>query len=70
MTIAEHLISNAIGCLEDGSGYEGFMENPCNKTMAESININIRHVWEMAQHVYCCIRPSWEYDWNAEMWGV
>jgi hypothetical protein len=60
MTVAEHLIENAIGCLEDKSGYESFVESPCNKAMAESININLQHIWEMAQHVYCSIKPLWE----------
>ena len=60
MTVAEHLIENAIGCLEDKSGYESFIESPCNKAMAESININLQHIWEMAQHVYCSIKPLWE----------
>ena len=30
MTTAEHLIENAINCLEDKSGYEEFIESPCN----------------------------------------
>lgn len=62
MTIAEHLIENAIGYLESEQDFENFTNSPMNRAMAESIDINLLHVWEMAQHVYCCIKPLWEDD--------
>ena len=62
MTNAEHLIEIALDCLECDLDFEYFINSPRNKMMAESININLQHIWEMAQHVYCCIKPLWEYD--------
>ena len=67
MTIAEHLIENAIECLKKEIDFEDFIEQPNNKAMAESININLQHVWEMAQHVYCCVKALWEDDLMEKM---
>ena len=64
MTNAEHLIDNAIGCLETGEDFEYFIKNPYNKFMAETININLQYVWEMAQYVFCSLKPVWEDEYK------
>mgnify|MGYP003305730804 FL=1 len=67
MTHAEHLIENAISNMEDGKDFEYFASQKHNKTMSELSGVDLRCVWEMAQHVVYSIKPGWLFDRETEM---
>lgn len=62
MTIAQHLIENAIMDMEQGKDYEYFSTQNYNKEMAETAGIKLYHIWEMAQQVVYTIKPFWLLD--------
>ena len=45
MTIAQHLIENAIMDMEQGKDYEYFSTQNYNKEMAETAGIKLYHIW-------------------------
>lgn len=61
MSNAEHLIENALVCLENGGSFEGFAAGKHNQLMSAYSNINLMDVWQMAVHVYYSIKPEWEH---------
>ena len=62
MTNAEHLIENAIICIEGGKIYEDFADARYNREMSSQTNIALRDVWCMAAHVVYTFKSSWVSD--------
>ena len=67
MTNAEHLIENAIMCLEKGNDYDAFVDAKHNREMSRVSGINLDDVWRMAQHVVYTLKPSWLWKKEDEM---
>lgn len=55
MSIAEHLIENALALIERNPecSYEKFMSSELLKEQAEEVGISMRALWDMAQYVSC-----------------
>lgn len=52
MTNAEHLIENAITCIENEKGYEFFAKQSINREMAgEEWKWYLKEIWQMADYV-------------------
>ncbi len=62
MSNEEHLIENAVSCIERREQYEDFANAKHNREMAKVSNINLRQVWRMAIHVVCTLKESWVSD--------
>ena len=60
MSDAEHLIENAIGCLEKGEDFVDFVTTKYNGDMCAKTGIDISDVWDMAYHVFRNFKPDWE----------
>lgn len=67
MSNAEHLIENAICCLERGEEFEEFASQPCNIEMAEMQHIDLLDVWLMAIHVVYTLKQHWLWEKEDEM---
>ena len=67
MTNAEHLIENAICCLERNESFEVFSSQKFNIDMAEMQKINLRDVWDMANYVVYGLKPFWLWQKEDEM---
>lgn len=67
MSNAEHLIENAICCLERGEEFEEFASRKYNIEMAEMQHIDMRDVWLMAIHVVYTLKPHWLWQKEYEM---
>ena len=62
MTNSEHLLENAIMCLENKVDFEEFANRDINKTMSTYANIALEQIWEMAQYVVYNLKPYWLED--------
>lgn len=62
MSNEEHLIENAVFCIERGQNYEDFADAKHNREMAKWSKINLEQVWRMAIHVVCTLKESWVSD--------
>ena len=62
MTNAEHLIENAICCIENGETYEDFSGAWYNKVMAEENNIDLDQVFQMAIYIVYTVKQIWVSD--------
>ena len=62
MSNAEHLIENAVCCLERGQSYEDFADAKYNREMAEACRIDLIQVWLMAVYVVYNLKPHWVSD--------
>jgi hypothetical protein len=67
MTNAEHLIENAVCCLERNEEFEEFASRKHNIEMAEMQHIDLRDVWGMAIHVVYTLKPHWLWQKEDEM---
>ena len=67
MTNSEHLIENAICCLERGESFEIFSSRKFNIDMAEMQKINLEDVWLMAQYVVYTLKEHWLWQKEDEM---
>ena len=67
MTNAEHLIENAICCLERGESFEEFASQQHNIDMAAMQKINLEDVWLMAIHVVYTLKQHWLWEKEDEM---
>ena len=62
MSNEEHLIENAVFCIERGGKYEDFAGAKINIEMAKYSKIDLKQVWRMAIHVVCTLKESWVSD--------
>ena len=62
MSNEEHLIENAVFCIERGQNYEDFAYAKHNREMAKWSKINLEQVWRMAIHVVYTLKESWVSD--------
>jgi hypothetical protein len=67
MTNAEHLIENAVCCLERKESFEIFSSQQHNIDMAEMQKINLEDVWLMAIHVVYTLKQHWLWQKEDEM---
>ena len=62
MTSSEHLLENAIICLENKMDFEEFASRDINKMMSIDAEIALKRIWEMAQYVVYTLKPCWLDD--------
>ena len=62
MSNEEHLIENAVCCLERGGEYEDFADAKHNREMAKMSGIDLRQVWSMAIYVIDTLKRKWVCD--------
>ena len=67
MTNAEHLIENAVCCIERNEEFEEFASQIHNIEMAEMQHIDLRDVWSMAIHVVYTLKQHWLWEKEDEM---
>lgn len=67
MTNAEHLIENAVCCLEKNESFEMFSSRKYNVEMAEMQHIDLMDVWMMAQYVVYTLKSHWSWQKEDEM---
>ena len=51
MSNIEHLIENAIACLDENKSFEDFVSIPVNKTMIEMVKSPADEIWQIAIYV-------------------
>ena len=56
MSGAQHLIENAVHCIEEGQSYEDFANASVNKYMSNIYKISLDDVWGMAMQVVCTMK--------------
>ena len=68
MSNIEHLIENAIFCLEHDKTFEDFLEYKFNSEMLKLVKSLAEEIWEMAIYVYYPYRESviWETEERME----
>ena len=68
MSNIEHLIENAIGCIEEKKSYDDFISADVNKRMLKLVKSPPQEIWYMAIYVYYTYRPSviWETEDELE----
>ena len=64
MSNTEHLIENAIVCLEEKKSYEDFIDTDVNKRMFKLVKSPPEEIWDMAIYVYYTYRES--IVWKTE----
>lgn len=69
MSGAQHLISNAIHCIEEGGSYEDFSNAYVNKQMSDIYSIALDDVWDMAVQVVYTLKQNWVIDTIAVLSG-
>lgn len=69
MSGAQHLIENAIHCIEDGKSYEDFSNASVNQHMSSIYNIDLEDVWGMAMQVVYTMKLNWVSDTLAVLRG-
>ena len=69
MSDAQHLIENAIHCIESGKTYEEFTNATYNKANSKSSGISLDDVWSMAMHVVYTFKSNWVGDTLAILRG-
>lgn len=57
MSYPEHLIENAIVCLEENKGLDYFLEQPYNREMLKHVSAKPTEIWDMAMYVYYSYVP-------------
>ena len=62
MSNEEHLIENAVTCIERKGEYEDFASAKHNIMMAKISNIDLHQVWMMATHVVYTLKECWVSD--------
>lgn len=62
MSNEEHLIENAVCCIERGGEYEDFADAKHNRKMAEASKIDLRQIWDMAIYVVYTLKREWVCD--------
>lgn len=58
MTIAEHLIENAIYEYERNKDYNNFMKNKTLIEQSDKIGITMSALWEMVQYIFYNYKPN------------
>jgi len=68
MSNVEHLIENAIVCMEENKSYDDFINADVNKRMLELVKSPPEEIWEMAIYVYYTYREVvvWETEDKLE----
>ena len=69
MSGAQHLIENAIHCIEDGKSYEDFSNVYVNQQMSDIYGIALDDVWGMAVQVVYTLKQNWVSDTIAVLRG-
>lgn len=69
MSGAQHLIENAIMCIENGKIYDDFSNACVNKTMSDVYGIALEDVWSMAMYVVYTTKRRWVGDVIAVLQG-
>ena len=69
MSGAQHLIENAIMCIENNKSYEDFSNAYVNKITSSECDIALQDVWDMAMHVVYTTKRSWVSDTIAVLKG-
>lgn len=69
MSNEEHLIENAVSCIEREKEYEDFANAKHNIEMSKVSNIDLRQVWTMAIHVVYTLKEIWVSDTVAYFQG-
>ena len=69
MSDAQHLIENAIHCIESGKSYEEFANATHNKANSKFSGISLEDVWGMATHMVYTLKESWVSDTIAVLQG-
>ena len=64
MSNIEHLIENAIGCIEKKASYEDFIDTWYNKEMLKEVKATPEEIWEMA--IYVCTTYRDSIKWQTE----
>ena len=64
MSNTEHLIENAIVCLEENKSYEDFISADVNERMLKLVKSPPEEIWDMAIYVYYTYRES--IIWKTE----
>ena len=64
MSNIEHLVENAINCIERKLDYEDFRKAWHNKEMLKEVKASPMEIWEIAQYVYYSYRES--IIWRTE----
>jgi hypothetical protein len=62
MSNYEHLIENAVVCMEKGEDYEDFADAYYNRLMSAECDISLQDIWRMASYVVFTLKPSWVSD--------
>ena len=62
MSNCEHLIENAIVCMEKGKTYADFSDDYYNRLMSAQCDIALQDIWSMASYVVFTLKPSWVSD--------
>lgn len=72
MSNCEHLIENAICCIERHGSFEDFCRSKVNKEMSKMEDVTLAQVWQMAIYVYYTYRPVYKNKIMKELedeWG-
>lgn len=64
MSNIEHLIENAITCIEKGVSYNDFKTSWYNKEMLKEVKASPMEIWEIA--IYVCTTYHDEIVWRKE----
>lgn len=66
MSNAEHLIDNAIACYEENHNFHAFHNDYFNQEMAESIDVSLFYIEEMAYYVCNALKEEWQEKWEID----
>ena len=66
MTHSQHLLNNAIGCIERGESIEDYESRRDIRKMAEMCGVNPIEAWSMAQYALA-LKEYWQQQKEDEM---
>ena len=58
MTNIEHLVENAIHCVEDHKSFEEFSECEYNKRMLKEVDVSAKELWCIAMYAVYTYKPG------------
>mgnify|MGYP007038269408 CR=1 FL=1 len=67
MSNVEHLIENAIDCLDRGQSFEDFLSYKFNKDMLKMVKSPAEEIWEMAIYVKYTHDESLKWELEEEI---
>ena len=67
MSNAEHLIENALCCIEEDKDFKFFKDMTVNKEMFKYIKATPEEIWDIAIYVYYTYKPYIESDLIEEV---